>query len=55
MFYLTTFISFPFALLQIFWFQKKRIDDYAKDGGEELSTKMHCVISSNFYRMVKDS
>ena len=31
------------------------IDDYAKDGGEELFTKMHCVLLSNSYRIVKDS
>ena len=31
------------------------IDDYAKDGGEELFTKMHRVLSSNYYRIVKDS
>ena len=24
-----------------------RIDDYAKDGGEELFTKMHCVLIAN--------
>ena len=24
--------------------QKFSIDDYAKDGGEELFTKMHCVL-----------
>ena len=24
-----------------------RIDDYAKDGGEELFTKMHCVRITN--------
>ena len=23
------------------------IDDYAKDGGEELFTKMHCVLITN--------
>ena len=23
------------------------IDDYAKDGGEELFTKMHCILGSN--------
>ena len=23
------------------------IDDYAKDGGEELLTKMHCVLFTN--------
>ena len=23
------------------------IDDYAKDGGEELFTKMHCVLFMN--------
>ena len=23
---------------------RKQIDDYAKDGGEELFTKMHCVL-----------
>ena len=31
------------------------IDDYAKDGGEELFTKMHCILESNSYRVVKDS
>ena len=31
------------------------IDDYAKDGGEELFTKMHCVLLSNSYRIVEDS
>ena len=31
------------------------IDDYAKDGGEELFTKMHRVLSSKSYRIVKDS
>ena len=30
-------------------------DDYAKDGGEELFAKMHCVLYSNSYRIVKDS
>ena len=24
-----------------------RIDDYAKDGGKELFTKMHCVLITN--------
>ena len=23
------------------------VDDYAKDGGEELFTKMHCVLITN--------
>ena len=31
------------------------IDDNAKDGGEGLFTKMHCFLSSNFYRIIKDS
>ena len=31
------------------------IDDYAKDGGEELFTKMHWVLQSNSYRIVKES
>ena len=26
---------------------KRSIDDYAKDGGEELFTKMHCVLIAN--------
>ena len=26
---------------------RKPIDDYAKDGGEELFTKMHCVLVTN--------
>ena len=30
------------------------IDDYAKDGGDELFTKMHCILLSNCYRIVKD-
>ena len=25
----------------------RKIDDYAKDGGEELFTKMHCVLTTN--------
>ena len=24
-----------------------RLDDYSKDGGEELFTKMHCVLITN--------
>ena len=24
-----------------------QIDDYAKDGGDELFTKMHCVLITN--------
>ena len=31
------------------------IDDYAKDGGEEVFAEMHCVLESNPYRIVKDS
>ena len=31
------------------------IDDYAKDGGEEIFPKMHRALKSNFYRIVKDS
>ena len=31
------------------------IDDYAKDGGQELFTNMHCVRQSNSYRIVEDS
>ena len=31
------------------------IDDYAKDGGEELFTKIHWVLQSNSYRIFKDS
>ena len=31
------------------------IDDCAKDGGKEFFTKMHCVLLSNSYRIVKDS
>ena len=31
------------------------IDNYAKDGGEELFTKMNCVLQSNSYGIVKDS
>ena len=26
------------------------VDDYAKDSGEELFTKMHCVLRSKSYR-----
>ena len=26
-------------------------DDYAKNGSDELSTKMHCVLLSNSYRI----
>ena len=33
----------------LFFFRiaKRSIDDYAKDGGEELFTKMHCVLIPN--------
>ena len=31
------------------------IDDCAKDGGKEFFTKMHCVLLSNPYRIVKYS
>ena len=31
------------------------IDDYAKDGGKELFTKIHCILRSNSYRIVQDS
>ena len=31
------------------------MDDFAKDGGEELFTKMHRVLQSNSCRIVKDS
>ena len=35
---------------------KARTIDYcAKDGRKELFTKMHCVLSSNSYRIFKDS
>ena len=30
-------------------------EDFAKDGGEELFTKMQCVLSRTFHRIVKDS
>ena len=32
----------------------RRIDDYAKDVGEELFTKTRCALRSNSYRIVKD-
>ena len=32
----------------------RAIEDYAKDSGEEVSTKMDCVLLSNSYRIVKD-
>ena len=31
---------------------KVSIDDYAKDGGEELFTKMHCVRIRNRYESI---
>ena len=31
------------------------IDDYAKDGGEELFTKMHCVRITNTQRFHRNS
>ena len=33
----------PFIILNYY----RLIDDYAKDGGEELFTKMHCVLTAN--------
>ena len=41
--------------VQLLRFQVRPIDDYAKDGGKELFTKMPCVLQSNSYRIVKDS
>ena len=31
------------------------VDDCANDGGEELFTKMRCVLELNSYRIVKDT
>ena len=33
--------------LNIFVGSLEAIDDYAKDGGKELFTKMHCVLITN--------
>ena len=33
--------------------QKYATDDYAKDGGEEVLTKMHCVLIMNPYRFYR--
>ena len=32
-----------------------RLDDYAKDGSEEIFNKMHCIPQSNSYRIDYDS
>ena len=32
------------------FYKRILIDEYAKDGGEELFTKMHCVLISNPWR-----
>ena len=36
-------------------YMRDSIDDFAKDGGEELFTKMHCAFKSNSYRIIKES
>ena len=33
----------------------RRINEYAKDDGEERFTKRHCALSSNPHMIVKDS